>query len=43
MEPWGRLGVVPVDPLSGGPFDLFSGGERSHPGMVDLLACKEGV
>lgn len=41
MEPWRRLGVVPVDPLIGGPFDLFPSGERSHLGVVDLLACKQ--
>ena len=35
------FGVVPVAPLIGGPFNLFPGGERSHPGMVDLLACKQ--
>ena len=28
------FGVVPVDPLIGGPFNLFPGGERSRPGMV---------
>lgn len=36
------FGVVPVDPLIGGPFNLFPGGECSHPGMVvDLLAVKQ--
>lgn len=35
------FGVVPVHPLIGGPFNLCPGGERSHPGMVDLLACKQ--
>lgn len=33
------FGVVPVDPLIGGPFNLFPGGERSRPGMVDLLGA----
>ena len=35
------FGVVTVDPFGGGPFNLFPGGERSHPGMVDLLAVKQ--
>ena len=35
------MGVGPVAPLIGGLFNLFPGGERSHPRMVDLLACKQ--
>lgn len=41
MQAVEAFGVVPVDPLSGGPFNLFPGGERSHPGTVDLLAVKQ--